>query len=429
MAMFDNIPYSLPPNQLTHPGLELAHRRQSQHVLFLLLALCTLVLNGQVGQAGIGGVDQVQVSDHTLVPQYAVIAQPQLLLLVLDQHLNGPSLQVVGHDGFARSPQVVRNQSDILSLSPPTRENHLHHAKFVQLADTLGQTVRPSRPQTLDRGPSPAAPQDVPAVGAEFMLPAVDEEVAIRLAYTDKMNPAAPAGIRDDRAEIVRIEHDSRRHTLRQDNVSDRLGGQFRQLAEWPLQSRGGVLFEVQPRTPRDRHAAIPQADLQNSVAVTILACGVMKQFAYTGYLLCTLEGLRVVDDQVAFAAVFPMQPTEGVQGDLLNDGRFVPVASPEELSVVGSMGRAAQESGQSFNRAAMPDGDGHHQTAEMLICRPGKVRFQWMKKSVDFSWDFTDGNHAAIPQISFCWHIPYRQKLPHFFCATHHRRIQNRSV
>ncbi len=429
MAAFDNILHRLPPGQLTHPGLELAHRRQLQHVFVFLLALCTLVLNGQVGQAGIGGIHQVQVSDHTLVPQHAVIAQAQLLLLILDQHLNGPSLQVVGHDGFARSPQVVRNQSNVLSLAPPTRKDRLYHTKFAQLANTLGQAIRPFHPQTSDRGPSPVTPQDIPAVGTEFVLPAVDEEVAIGLAHAHKMEPAGPAGIRDERAEIVRVEQDRRRDVLRQDNVPDRLSGQFRQLAEWPLQSQGGVLFEVQPRTPWDRHAAIPQADLQNSMAGAVLTSGVMKQLAYTGHLLCTFEGLCVVDDQVAFAAVFAVQPPEGIRGDLLNDRRFVPVTSPEEFAVVGSVGGASQQFGKAFNGAAMSYGDGHHQPAEVLICRPGKMRFERAEKSVEFLRDFVACNHAAIPSISCCWYNPYRQNSPLFFCATYHRGIPNRSV
>ena len=429
MAIFDNILHRLLPDQLTHPGLELAHRRQPQHIFVLLLALCTLVLNGQVGQAGIGAINQMQVSNYTPVPQHAVIAKPQMLLLVLDQHLNRPSPQIVGYDCFARNAQVIRNQSNTLPLAPPTREDYLYHTKFVQPPGPFGQTVRPSRTQTCDRKRLPLSAQEVRAIGAEFVLSAVDEEVAIGLAYADKMKLAGTTGSSNDRTEIVRVEQDSRRDALRQSNIPDRLGGQFRQRPEGSVEFWSVAFLEIQPRAPRDRYTAIPQADLQDRVAGTVLARGMMVQLTDAIHFPGVLEGLGIVDDKIAFAAVFPVQTAQGVDGDLLNDGRLVPVASPEEFAVVGSMCGASQQFGQAFDSAAMPDSDGHHQAAEVLVCRCCEASFQWMKKCVDFSWDFTDGNHAAIPQISVCWYNSYRQKSSHFFCATYHREIPNRSV
>ena len=429
MTVLYYILHRLLPGQLTHPGLELAHRRQTQHVLVFLLALCTLVLNGQVGQAGIGAIHQVQVSNYTAVPPYAVIAQPQLLLLVLDQHLNSPSLQVVGHNRFHRDAQVVRNQSNILSLVPPTREYHLDHTEFVQSTEAFGQAIHPLRAESSNRGPLSAAPQDIPAIGAEFVLPAVDEKVAIRLAYAHKMEPARPAGIGDDRTEIVRIEQNRRCDALRQDNVPDRLGGQFCQRPERYAEFRGVFFLEVQPRPPRDSHAAIPKADFQNRMAGAVLACGMVEQLTYASHFLGVLERLGVINDEIALAAVFPMQPTEGVQGDLLNDGRFVPAASPEELSVVGSMGRASQEFAKAFDGAAMCDGDGHNQPAKVLPGGAGKVFFQGVEKGLSFSRDSTDGNHAAAPSISNFYHNPYRRNPPLFFRFTYHHRIPNRSV
>ena len=71
MAVFDDIFDSLLPDQLTHPGLESAYRRKAQHCFGLVLPLCMLVLQGQVGQAGVGAIDQVQVSNDSPVPQNA----------------------------------------------------------------------------------------------------------------------------------------------------------------------------------------------------------------------------------------------------------------------------------------------------------------------------------------------------------------------
>ena len=91
MAMFNDIFNCLLPNYPAHTILELTDRFKSQHFLgIIVLALCTLGFQAHVGQAGIGGIDQVKVSNHRLVPQHAVIRQPQMLFLVLDQQLNLP---------------------------------------------------------------------------------------------------------------------------------------------------------------------------------------------------------------------------------------------------------------------------------------------------------------------------------------------------
>ena len=85
------------PHQLAHAGLECVDRRQRKRLhRESFLALCTLMLaQSQVGQAGIGGIDQVQVSDYSPVPPAAVVAQPQVLLLILDQQFDLPrTLQV-----------------------------------------------------------------------------------------------------------------------------------------------------------------------------------------------------------------------------------------------------------------------------------------------------------------------------------------------
>ena len=94
MTILDNILNVLLPDDPTHSVFEFANRLKSQHILGFVLALCTVGFNPYVGQAGIGAINQVQVSNHSPVSQYAIIAQPQMLFLVLDQQLSGPTLSV-----------------------------------------------------------------------------------------------------------------------------------------------------------------------------------------------------------------------------------------------------------------------------------------------------------------------------------------------
>jgi hypothetical protein len=76
-----------------------------------------------------------------------------------------------------------------------------------------------------------------------------------------------------------------------------------------------------------------------------------------------------------------------------------------------------------------MADGDGHYEAAEMLPCRRGEVLSQGFEKASSFPWDSTDGKHAAVPLIRYCYHNPYRLNTPHFFCPYHHPNPVNRSV
>jgi len=69
MAVLDNLFDILLPDPLAQRRFELADRLQSQHSNLLCAALCTLGLYAQVGQAGIGAVRQVQVSNCNPVPQ------------------------------------------------------------------------------------------------------------------------------------------------------------------------------------------------------------------------------------------------------------------------------------------------------------------------------------------------------------------------
>ena len=95
MTVFDNIVNIFLPDYLVHGLFDFADRLKTQHFIVFCLALCTLGLNTQVGQAGIGAINQAQVSCHCPVPQNAVIAQPQMLFLIFDQHFNRPAFEIV----------------------------------------------------------------------------------------------------------------------------------------------------------------------------------------------------------------------------------------------------------------------------------------------------------------------------------------------
>jgi hypothetical protein len=152
-------------------------------------------------------------------------------------------------------------------------------------------------------------------------------------------------------------------------------------------------------------------------------------KFADRFHFFGSLERLGVIDNEKQMAVFFSGQTSQHVQSDLLHDGRFVPIASPEEFAVVGSVGRASKQPSEPFNGTAMADGYRHDQAAEMAKCRPAEFTFNDVEKGFSFSWNIPDSNHATTPKISSVRYKTYRQDSSHFFCANYHHKFQNRSV
>jgi len=137
MTIFDNILNVILPHEPTHSVFESANRLKSQHFLGFVLALCTIGFYAHMGQASIGYINQVQVSNHSLVPNYPVIAQPQMLFLVLDKHLNRPTFQIVGYNTSHRSTQIISDNRDMFTLSLTAREDNLDCVQLIQSTNTL----------------------------------------------------------------------------------------------------------------------------------------------------------------------------------------------------------------------------------------------------------------------------------------------------
>src|SRR4030042_2146455 len=169
MTIFDNIFDILLPDYLVHGLLEFADRLKTQHFIIFCLAVGTLGFNAQVGQAGIGTINQAQVSCHCPVPQYAVIAQPQMLFLVLDQHFNRPTFEIVVHNGFHRSSNTAGDKSDTILVSSTTREDNLNITKSFNESDTLGKAIASGCSQAGNGIPSAAVIENISAVLTQLM--------------------------------------------------------------------------------------------------------------------------------------------------------------------------------------------------------------------------------------------------------------------
>jgi hypothetical protein len=382
-----------------------------------------------VGQAGIGNIHQVKVSNYRLVPKYSVIAQPQMLFLVLDQQLNRPSFQIVSYNGSHRGAQVISDQCYLFTLSPAAGKNHLNLPQLIQTPESLCQAILSGLTQAGNAVPLAALSQDITAISAELALSRTYLKPPIRLTYADIMPSLLSAGSNYIGAQIKGIKQHRDLKTFGQAGLPDGLGCQFCKLVEGKFQLGSMFFFDVQPAAPGDGHTAIIQAHFQDSVAGCIFASGVMMEFAYPCHLFGSLEGLRIIEDEKQIGVFFLEQAKQHIQSDILHHYGLVPAASPEEFAMIGSVSGASEDFGQFIDSCTVAYGDSHYQSPEVLPWPLGKMLAKGFEKTLEFSWDFADCNHTASPMISFYCYKSYRQSRPFLFDNCHHQNLRNRSV
>ena len=248
MGYFNHILNLLLPDDLVHAGFELTDRRHRQHLLgFVFVALCMPVFDANMGQAGIGAIDQAQVSNYCPAPPNAVIAQPQMLFLFLDHHLNGPPLQIPADNFLHRQTHIICHQCNHGSVVAAFGEHHFDLAEFVHGPGSLNQFVPPGFPQSLNAVPMAGSLQQILAIGTEFVLPAVDGKPAVGLSHADITPVSLITGIDDCRTEIEGVEQNRHIKFLANGCVANHIAGQFGQLLKRDFKVFGMLFFNVEP--------------------------------------------------------------------------------------------------------------------------------------------------------------------------------------
>jgi hypothetical protein len=142
-----------------------------------------------------------------------------------------------------------------------------------------------------------------------------------------------------------------------------------------------------------------------------------------------SFEGLGIIDNEKQMFVFFCEQTSQHVQRNLLHYNRLVPVTSPEKFAVIGAMCRVSQRLDEFVYRAAMTDADRQYHRPEVAMDMFRNMSFYGLEKTLQFSWDFADGNHTASLHISDCVHNAYRQKKLFLFDNCYHQNPTNRSV
>jgi hypothetical protein len=121
-----------------------------------------------------------------------------------------------------------------------------------------------------------------------------------------------------------------------------------------------------------------------------------MVQLANSFHLFGSLESLGVIDNEKQMFVFFGEQTAQQIQCNLLHYDRLVPITSPEKFAVIGAMRSVSQRLDEPVYRAAMTDADRQHHRPEVAVDMFRNTSFYRLEKTLQFSWDFADGNHTA---------------------------------
>ena len=306
-------------------------------------------LYAHVGQAGIDGVNQVQVSNYSPVSQNTVIAQPQMLLLVSDKHLNRPAFEITDDDGRGGQFEIVGHQRPIAALAFAACKDNVDFAKPLHNAFAHRNAIESCAAKAFDAVPAAAVTQHIAAVFLQTSADAADGKVAIGHIVPFTLF----AGVDHGRAKIERIEQDRHVELFRKCRSGNGLGGEFRELTKRLTQFGGVFFFDIEPAAQWDGDASIIETGLEDHVAFGVGSTTVQMDSAGGIHNIRILACLRLIDDQEHPPVFLRAQTSEHIQGDLLYDHRLVPDGPPKKLAVIGSVCRTSQGPGQPIDRVA----------------------------------------------------------------------------
>jgi hypothetical protein len=161
----------------------------------------------------------------------------------------------------------------------------------------------------------------------------------------------------------------------------------------------------------------------------SIFTGGVIKEFSDSSHLFGSLEGLSIINDKKHTTVFFAQQAAQQIESNILHNGRFTPNTTPEEFTVICSVGGVPQGPAEPVNGCSVTDCYSQYQRPEMFESSFCKVVFADFEKTLQFFRYFADSNHKASMLISACYQDTYRQMRPFLFDNSYHRLFKNRSV
>jgi hypothetical protein len=102
-------------------------------------------------------------------------------------------------------------------------------------------------------------------------------------------------------------------------------------------------------------------------------------------YVFLARLRVRVIDDEKQMMVIFPEQPKQHIQINLLHYNRTIPDATPEEFAMIGTMSRVPQSFDEAVNRYFLFDINGHWRSPEVFPGSLGKIVSDWRENILSF--------------------------------------------
>ena len=356
-----------------------------------------------MGQEGIGQKHQVQVVNCGLIGEVLVLAQPQELFAVLEEHFDLPTMVVRRNDLTGRELRVIRHQSQDFGFALFAGEHHVQASQRADLHPAGVDTGVSHRTVFLLEGEAllrrPAVTEQVASVGPGLELTTVAEEIAVALERRDKMEPLAPTGLDDRRAQVEAVEQDADANILGRLEFADQLGGQFGGLTEGPLQRPTVLLLDVQPHAPGNRVAA----KRQDGRDVLMAPHGGVGQWVFHPadglHGLAAFAFLGVVEDQLDGLSRLRRQQGQQLLGLEGQHDRRLPAGPVQEVVEAAAVGMhpLVQVAVEGADIASAPgEGNQQHEQAKVVEMVPEELLAQRFKERLEFFGEMDDLKHTG---------------------------------
>jgi hypothetical protein len=399
MALLFQVDEQVPPEQTPELILRCGGR-EVRSLGTCPLALCTMALDAQVGQEGVGEADQMQVCNCRPVRAILVLAKPQQLLGVFQPLFNGPAFFIRPDDVWSGERRGVGHQPENRFGGPFAREDHVQGAKGADLkpAGIHEAIVDLTVGLREGEGVGAAPPKQIPAIAAGFEFPALLEETAIALERGRKVEALLPAGLHDSRAEVVGIKQHHDLDASGSFELPNQLGGQFSGLAEGQPQGWTVRLFDVKSDAKRDDVITADHDGADILVAPDVRVGRGVLQLGDGGHGSPAFGVLGIIKDQVDGLPLAGMEGAHQGLGLLAERHLGVPPLNQEEVIEAGPVGRSVQIPIQVGDIPPSPHtGDGEDQQAKVGEMIPVKMPLQGVKKVVKAGGHAYDAEHGAI--------------------------------
>jgi hypothetical protein len=414
LQLFDHrLPVTVLPHVgeqvLPAPSPELVLSRSGRQVSSLLpwrLAVCTVALQAQVGQEGIGEAHPRPGCHGGPGGTVRVWAQPSQRRTGCEERLHRPACFVRPTAPGGGECRGLGHESKHLPGRPVTRADAVQRAEVADRQPPGIHTAGTDGPRGLREDERCATPPPQgPAVAAGVELPARRAEAPMARARGGHVAPLRATGLHDRPTHIGGLTPDHDRDAGGRWPRPEQVGGHRGRLAEGPPHGGTGLLRDSEAEALGDHVRAEDQQATprlgapEGRVEPRVLPLGPgVQRLAPCGLL-------RLIDAAIARRSRLGVHGLQELPGRLTEGRRGVPPRHEADVVDAGLVVCGISRRVEVCDVPSAPrEGHGQHQEAQRVAMVPMPWGLQAEKKRVKggrHPYDSQPGGHAPQPRVS----------------------------